>query len=307
MKHSDYSLIPTFVAIMEEKSYTKAAKRLAISQSAVSQAVTRLQDVFKDALFIRASRGVEPTQFAIDIYPTLASAVESIAYTTPEYKKFDPLKCDNQFAIASLSVLGFTILPELSLLMSQEAPLASVKIEPLYSQDLTSLLRSQHFDVVIEAHNDDNPQLRSEIIMQDTLCVMCRSDHPRLSGEEITLTQFLAERHVTHVSFDQQNGYLAGRGLKDEGLLGQRDIAWQASSIMEMLPVIERCDHIAILPQRLVDQYRDTFQLKQLKSNFLLEPIKVALFWHSSRTNDPTHKWLRQQIIKASAQFRGNE
>jgi len=303
MKHSDYSLIPTFVAIMEEKSYTKAAKRLAISQSAVSQAVTRLQDVFNDALFIRGSRGVAPTQFALDIYPTLASAVESIAYTTPEYQKFNPLKCDKQFTIASQSVLGFTILPELSLLMSQEAPLASVKIEPLYNQDLTSMLRSQHFDLIVEAHTDEYPQLRSEIIMEDTLAVMCRIDHPRLTSDAITLEQFLAEQHVIHARFANQQGYLSGRGLKEEGLLGQRKIAWQASSIMEMLPVIERCDHIAILPQKLADQYRDTYQLKQLNNDFLMSPIKVAAYWHSSRTNDPTHKWLRNKLIQATQCF----
>jgi DNA-binding transcriptional LysR family regulator len=70
--------------------------------------------------------------------------------------------------------------------------------------------------------------------------------------------------------------------------LGKRQIAWQASSIMEMLPVIERCDYIAFLPQRLVDQYRHIFQLKQLKTTFLLDPIEVAAYWHSSRTNEPT-------------------
>lgn len=57
MMHSDYSLIPTFVAVVEEKNDTKAAKCLGISQSAVSQGVTRLKEVFKDALFIRGSHG----------------------------------------------------------------------------------------------------------------------------------------------------------------------------------------------------------------------------------------------------------
>ncbi|WP_144210576.1 LysR family transcriptional regulator [Shewanella donghaensis] len=307
MKHSDYSLIPTFVAIVEEKSYTKAAKRLGISQSAVSQGVTRLQEVFKDTLFIRGSRGVEPTQFALDIYPTLSNAVENIAYMMPEYKKFDPLKCDKQFTISSLSVFGFTILPELASMMGQDAPLASIKIEPLYNHDLTSMLRSQHFDLVIEAHSNQYPQLRSKVIMEDTLCVMCRIDHPRLTGDSITREEFLAEKHVTHSQLDQKGGYLVGRGLKEEELLGKRQVAWQASGIMEMLPIIERCDYIALLPKRLVDQYRDTYQLKQLKTTFLIDPIEVAMYWHSSRSNDPTHKWLREQVVKATQRFRKSE
>lgn len=300
MKHSDYSLIPTFVAIVEEKSYTKAAKRLGISQSAVSQAVTRLQEMFKDSLFIRGSRGVEPTQFALDIYPTLSSSVENIAYMMPEFKKFDPLKCDKQFTISSLSVFGFTILPELASLMSVEAPLASIKIEPLYNSDLTSMLRSQQFDLVIEAHSNQYPQLRSKVIMEDTLNVVCRVDHPRLTGDTISIEEFLAEKHVTHSQLEQKGGYLLGRGLKEDDILGQREVAWQASNIMEMLPVIERCDYISLLPQKLIGQYRNSHKLKQLKSDFLLEPIKVAMYWHSSRTNDPGHKWLRSRVINAT-------
>ncbi|MGF1763916.1 LysR family transcriptional regulator [Aliivibrio kagoshimensis] len=303
MKHSDYSLIPTFVAIVEEKSYTKAAKRLGISQSAVSQSVARLQEVFKDTLFIRGSRGVVPTQFALDIYPTLSSAVENIAYMMPEYKKFDPKKCDKQFSISSLSVFGFTILPELSSRMERYAPLSSIKIEPLYNSDITSMLRSQYFDLVVEAHSNQYPQLRSRVIMEDTLSVMCRVDHPRLTGDSITVDEYLAEKHVTHSQLDNKQGYLVGRGLKDGSILDKRHVAWQASSIMEMLPVIEKCDYIAILPQRLIDQYRQFYQLKQLKTTYLIDPIQVAMYWHSSRTNDPSHQWLREQIISSANNF----
>ncbi|MEH6451935.1 MAG: LysR family transcriptional regulator [Psychromonas sp.] len=306
MKHSDYSLIPTFVAIVEEKSYTKAAKRLGISQSAVSQGVTRLKDVYKDPLFIRGSRGVEPTQFALDIYPTLASSVENIAYTMPEFKKFDPLQCDKQFLISSLSVFGFTILPELAAIMSQEAPLASVKIEPLYNHDHSNMLRSQQSDLIIEAESNKNSNLRSKVIMEDTLSVMCNKDHPRLTGNAISTEQFLLESHVIHSQLEKKDAYLADRGLKDESLLGQRRVAWQASSIMEMMPVIECCDYIALLPQKLVDQYLHVHKLKQLEADFLQDPIKIVMYWHSSRTNDAAHKWFREQLNRAAENFVNN-
>lgn len=299
MKHSDYSLIPTFVAIVEEKSYTKAAKRLGISQSAVSQGVTRLKEVFKDPLFIRGSRGVEPTQFALDIYPTLASSVENIAYTMPEFKKFNPLKCDKEFVISSLSLFGFTILPELAALMSQEAPLASIKVEPLYSHDHSTMLRSQQCDLIIEAYSNDSSQLRSKVIMEDTLSVMCREDHPRLTGDKITPEEFLFESHVTHSQLNKRSGYLLGRGFKDEDILSKRRVAWQASSVMEMLPVLERCDYLGLLPQKLVDKYIHIHKLKQLDADFLQEPVKVSIYWHSSRTNDATHKWFRELFIRA--------
>ncbi|WP_186175866.1 LysR family transcriptional regulator [Vibrio jasicida] len=303
MKHSDYSLIPTFVAIVEEKSYTKAAQRLGISQSAVSQAVVRLREMFKDALFIRESHGVSPTAYALDIYPTLASAVESIAYMLPEHSRFDPAQCDKRFVISSLSVFGFTLLPELSAMISHTAPKAMTRIEPLYSMDLTNLLRTQQCDLVIEAQTNLHPHLRSQVLMSDKLTVTCRADHPRLLGNTISVDEYLAEKHVTLSQLDQQGGYLTGRGIKDEKILAQRDVAWQSSSIIEILPVIQRCDYIALMPQILLEQYKELYQLKALEIDFLKEPIDVAMYWHSSRTNDPSHKWLREQCALAAKKF----
>ncbi|CAH1578134.1 Bacterial regulatory helix-turn-helix, lysR family protein [Vibrio owensii] len=303
MKHSDYSLIPTFVAIVEEKSYTKAAQRLGVSQSAVSQAVVRLREVFKDALFIRESHGVAPTAFAIDIYPTLATAVESIAYMLPEHSRFNPAECDKRFVISSLSVFSFTLLPELSALLNEKAPKANTRIEPLFTMDLTSLLRSQQCDLVIEAQTNLHPHLRSQILMSDKLTVVCREEHPRLQGNTISVEEYLNEKHVTLSQFDQQNGYLIGRGIKNEQILGKRQVAWQAGSIIEILPVVQRCDYLALMPQTLLEQYRDLYHLRELEAEFMKDPIDVAMYWHPSRTNDPSHQWLREQCLLAAEKF----
>ncbi|MGR5192478.1 LysR family transcriptional regulator [Vibrio rotiferianus] len=304
MKHSDYSLIPTFVAIVEEKSYTKAAQRLGVSQSAVSQAVVRLREVFKDTLFVRESHGVAPTAFAIDIYPTLANAVENIAYMLPEHSRFDPAECDKQFVISSLSVFGFTLLPELSALLSVKAPKVTTRIEPLYTMDLTNLLRTQQCDLVIEAQTNLHPHLRSQVLMSDKLTVMCRADHPRLTGTKVSIKEYLAEKHVTLSQIDQKGGYLIGRGIKDESILGRRDVAWQASSIMEILPIIQRCDYVGLMPKILLDKYKHLYNLKALDAEFMKEPIDVAMYWHSSRSNDPSHKWLREQCVLAAEDFK---
>lgn len=84
MKHSDYSLIPTFVAIVEEKSYTKAAKRLGISQSAVSQGVTRLKDVLKTRFLFEAAMVLNP----------LSLLLISIQHWQARWK-ISPIPCPN--------------------------------------------------------------------------------------------------------------------------------------------------------------------------------------------------------------------
>ncbi|MDO6764662.1 LysR family transcriptional regulator [Agarivorans sp. 1_MG-2023] len=294
MKHSDYSLIPTFVAIVEERNYSKAAKRLGISQSAVSQSVTRLRDIFKDNLFTRGSHGVEPTPYAIDIYPALANSVESIAHMLPEQRHFNPAKCQRQFTIAALSVFSFTLFPQLSKRLFEQAPLASVKTEPLFGQDMISLLRTHQCDLLIEAESNRYPNLRSQVVMQDKLAVVCRAQHPRISGSEINLEQYLSEQHVIHSQPEQKFGYLGDMGIAG---LTERRVAWQASGIMDMLPLIAQSDCMGILPERLASQHCQHFGLKPLHANFLPAQIVVSMYWHPSRTNDPAHRWLRDQCL----------
>jgi DNA-binding transcriptional LysR family regulator len=300
MKHSDYSLIPTFVSVMQEQNYTRAAKKLGISQSAVSQNVARLRDVFNDNLFIRGSHGVTATPFAHDIYPTLASAVESIEYTLPEHKNFRPHECTKQFSIAALSAFGYTLLPDLALTMSQSAPKARVKIDPFVGQDIGSLLRAQQCDLVLEAKSNRYPQLRSERILKDRMVVLCRSDHPRLKGQTINSDQFLAEKHVVHTTNQQNKGYLIGYGLKAESTLSQRDVVWQSGSIMEAVPVVAKSDYITLVPQRLIANVLNEPSIKILDVEFIDEFIDVVMYWHPSRTHDPSHKWLRSTLLKVA-------
>jgi DNA-binding transcriptional LysR family regulator len=299
MKHSDYSLIPTFVAVMQEKNYTRAAKKLGISQSAVSQNVARLRDVFNDNLFVRGSHGVSATGFANDIYPTLASAVESIEYTLPEHKNFKPQECNKLFSIAALSSFGYRLLPELAVIMGELAPNARVKSELYSGQDIGNLLRFQQLDLVIEAKSDHYVQLRSEIILHDNLVIVCRNDHPRFVGGNISREQFLAEKHVVHTTHDKSKGYLVGFGISDEQVLRQRDVVWQSGSIMECVNVISQTDNIALLPKRLVASVMDDARVQFLDCTFIPDSIEVAMYWHPSRTHDPSHKWFRGALKKA--------
>lgn len=303
MKYSDFSLIPTFVAIMEEHSFSRAAKRLGVSQSAISQSAIRLKALFDDPLFIRESHGITPTQLAISIYPTLASAVEDIKLTTPYYRTFEPKHCEREFVVSALSVFGLSILPVASKLIGQAAPLASIKAEAHVSQSETISMLRKRFDITLDVDYGQYPQLCSEVIVKNQLNVICRKEHPRLTGSSITATEFLNERHVTHTVPGQVQSYLLNKGLTAERLLRKRDIAWHSNSITEMLPIIEQNDYIGIFPSTLLDQYFRHFNLKTLQCDFLPDWLSISMFWHASRNNDPSHQWLRSIFSETSKQL----
>src|SRR6266478_4444005 len=61
LRQADLNLLIVFTVLAEERNVTRAAKRLLLSQPAVSRALQRLRDMFHDDLLIRSSSGYEPT------------------------------------------------------------------------------------------------------------------------------------------------------------------------------------------------------------------------------------------------------
>ncbi len=97
MKNTDLNLIPIFVAIFEEQNLSKAAARLDISQPAVSKALARLRDIYDEPLFHRSPSGVEPTSFAVDIYPAMLTAFKTSPRPYPHPVNLKP-KCQIGFS-----------------------------------------------------------------------------------------------------------------------------------------------------------------------------------------------------------------
>ena len=74
----DLNLLPVFMALMQERSVTRAAARLNITQPALSNALTRLRALMLDPLFIRERYGMQPTAKAQELAPVIAPALEAL-------------------------------------------------------------------------------------------------------------------------------------------------------------------------------------------------------------------------------------
>ncbi|NVN80199.1 MULTISPECIES: LysR substrate-binding domain-containing protein [unclassified Vibrio] len=300
MKHSDFNLIPIFIAVMEERSISAAAHRLNISQSAVSQSIQKLKILFDDPLFFRESHGVSPSKFAKSIYPKLADAVHQIRLTTPPLSNFSPETCSRNFMLSAVSVIGLSLLPIVSDLIFDQAPNVTVKVDSnLSNADMRSLLRNQ-YDLSIDIDFGQYSGLKYQELLDEKLCVLCRKDHPRLTSTTVSESQFLFEKHVVHTTSSPKKAYLHDKGLSCEKILGERDIVWSANSIVEMMSVIENSHHISLFPKRLLSKYLKDSSLKLIPCDFITESVKVAMFWHPARHNDAGHRWLREIVSKAN-------
>src|SRR5580658_6349584 len=96
---SNLNLLASFQALIEERSITKAATRMFLSQPAMSRVLDKLQEMFEDRLLVRTRRGFEPTRRALEIYDQLERVLPAIEELL-RGRKFDPNEAKDYFRVA---------------------------------------------------------------------------------------------------------------------------------------------------------------------------------------------------------------
>ncbi|MGR2821069.1 LysR family transcriptional regulator [Vibrio vulnificus] len=295
MKNTDLNLIPIFVAIFEEQNLSKAAARLDISQPAVSKALARLRDIYDEPLFHRSPSGVEPTSFAVDIYPAMLTAFKNFTSTLSASSEFEAKVSNRIFSIACVSVASYELMPQLLKQIRQHAPNISLEVHPLFTEDYESDLRLQRYDLIIDMAPRGWTTLKVEPIFSERLMVVCCADHPRIA-DACSVAQFLAEEHVVVSRWHARKSLMSEEDIAD---LAQRKIVYRASGALEMLPVIHGSEHIGMLPESTINAFAGTYNIKAVSLPFEHDIYDLCAIWHPSRSSESAHQWLRNQLKAA--------
>src|SRR6185436_7210068 len=126
----DLNLLPVFLAVMEERSVTRAAQRLGITQPALSNALTRLRAMLMDPLFIRERYGMQPTQKAEELAPVIAAALASLDTAILGQREFYPAKSTQLVTLAPNSYVELVLVPAIVARLRERAPNMAVRLTP---------------------------------------------------------------------------------------------------------------------------------------------------------------------------------
>ncbi|MDF5394104.1 LysR family transcriptional regulator, partial [Vibrio parahaemolyticus] len=181
---------------------------------AVSKALARLRDIYDDPLFHRCVKGVEPTSFAMDIYPALLASVQNFTSTLSASSEFDPKVSNRVFSIACVSVASFELLPQVMKQIRVSAPNVALEVHPLFTEDFESDLRLQRYDLIIDITPRARTVLKLETVLTERLVVVCSETHPRLN-DEITAEQFFEEEHVVVSQWQSRKSLLNADDIVD--------------------------------------------------------------------------------------------
>lgn len=299
-----YQLLPLLVAIIEEKHLGRAGARMKVSQPAVSRALTKLREQYKDPLVVRTANGVEPTLFAKQIYPTLLKSLNDLDSTFSSNVTFNPQARPYRFSIACTSLTNYSLIPYLVNKFSNTYPNIGIDIHLLTGSDINSQLRNKEHDFVIDADIDDSRSLRKEVLYKDKLVLCCSKNHKRIKSEYISMQDFMKEKHVTIANWKKPGNLISDVQIKG---IDARKISVSTVGTLESLCLVGRTDYVCLSDMKNVLLFSELFSIKPVQLLFYDSYYNICLFWHPSKDNDCASIWFRSELVKIALDYYGSD
>ena len=303
----DLNLLRVFDEVMAERSLTKAAHNLALTQPAVSNAMRRLRETLGDDLLRRSGQGLEPTPRANALWPAVREALRQLQETLSP-SPFDSASSTATFVLAMADATAAELVPGLLAMVEQGAPGVSVRVVPLSTRDPRRLLDREEADLAIghfpavladltaSAQSGGAVNFAYQRLYDgEYVCVM-RRDHPLAQGD-LTLDRFCAARHML-VSF-------SGRpfGFVDEALASlqrQRRIVLTVNQFFTAGRVVAQSNLLTVLPRHFVRVADVGKELALRPLPFDMPVVHVDALWHQRLQHSSAHQWLRSAVVASA-------
>ena len=299
MPSYDLNLLTALQALLAEGSVAGAARRLRLSNSAMSRTLSRIRETFDDPILVRAGRSLVPTPRAIELRERVDLLIEESQAMLRNCNVLDLHGLDRTFTVRANEGVIVEFGGALLKMMSELAPKAGLRFV-VKAEKSAKALREAQVDLDIGVLGETGPEIRMQSLLHDRFVGVIAPDHPLASGS-ITAKRYAAARHIS-VS---RRGI--ARGPIDDALraLGlERDVAVVVPSFPGALALARRTAFVANVPERQTVTARQglvTFQLP-----VATKEVAISMMWHPRLDADPAHQWLRTCVRTACAE-RKNE
>ena len=285
IKGFDLNLLVSLQALVEERSITRAGRRLSLTQPAMSRVFDRLQKLFGDELLIRTGGRYEPTHRALDIYAELKGLLPKISGLV-DGKEFNPADITGSFRMEATDYAALVVLPGLTKVLLQTAPGLRIEVSPLDNSEFLKRLEANTLDLAFRANEAPQP-FRSEPVFRDKCVCLIRKGHP-LGGRHLTMEGYLRWKHVGGGGMGVVQQILDRIGCK-------RDVQLRVPFSV-LGSIVERTDLIATVPQRMAKRLAASSKTQIVSAPRELQGFTYLQIWHPRYESDSVHKWLRELI-----------
>lgn len=291
MKTQELQLLYIFDAIMTERSVTRAAERLAMTQPAVSNSISRMRQIWNDPLFVRKGRNIEPTSYALSLWDQVGGPMFALTNAV-HATQFDPGTSKRKFRVAATDVIVELIWRQLIELLEREAPGVDIHAVPYTPEGTHDALREAHVDLAVGVLNQHDHSLRSTWLFEGGYVLAMRADHP-LAGRPISMEEFLEARHLLVSMSGEAHGFVDSY-LDQKGQ--SRRIAATVNHFSIVPEVLRETNLIAAVPEMISQDCGFVNGLWMGELPFEVDPTSLYLIWHARHDRDPGIIWIRDHI-----------
>jgi DNA-binding transcriptional LysR family regulator len=282
----DGRLLQLLVAVVEERSLTRAAERLDVTQSAVSHLLDKLREIVGDPLFVRAGRGIVPTARAEALAVRARVLLDELrGFATAA--RFDPAQLATTFTIAANDLQRDLLLPLLVRRIREQAPGFTLRVIPSGVPSL-DLLRDESCQLVISPRPPPGSDVFQKRLFEDRYQVFY---DPSRRGAPRTIDEYLEAGHVT-VLYEPRRSLHIDEELASRGI--RRRFVVTVPGFSGLPPFLRGSTMLATLPSLLRAELLRGFAICDVPVE--CPPMPMYMIWHRRHHEDPMHQWLRGEL-----------
>ena len=290
------NLLIAFDVLMTERHVSRASQKLHISQSATSNALKRLRELFKDELLIKTPTGMEPTKRALELIDSVHEVIERVQALFAESEKFDPTKTERTFKIGMTDYAALVVLPFLQNYLEKNAPGIKLQIKSLNSLSSSVRLDSDELELAIGFFERLPEKLYQQIIFKEQGVCAGWKDNPLMEGK-LTIEKFLEAKHI-----GVQHNEMVSTLLVDQYLMSHghkpRNVVMTVPLVVLGLLLLPNTNYLTIAGERFVEIYQKMLPIKYQKAPIEVTKLEFSQVWHARHHNDQGLRWLRGVIKK---------
>jgi LysR family nod box-dependent transcriptional activator len=293
-KGLDLNLLMAFDALLDCRSVSAAARRMNLSQPAMSAALSRLRDYFGDDILVADGKRMHPTAYAEALLPQLRECLRSVDALVSSSTKFDPSESRRVFSLIASDYIIAALLAPLVADLAVEAP--GVRFDLLSpGDDSPHLIDEGKADLIIAPEGFIRPDHPAELLFEERHVVVGWSGNPLLHGAP-SEAEILAAGHVAVALGAQRTASYADRQLAVMGK--SRRVEVTAGSFTAVPWLLMNTPRIALMHERLALAMRSFFPIRIAPIPFDFPVMREMVQHHRARANDEGLSWFRQQLAR---------
>lgn len=296
LRGKNLNLLPALEALLETRSVTAAARRLHVTQSAMSHSLSKLRELLSDPLLVPAGRALVLSPRAAQLAEALPAALTHLERTLAPPQPFDPATSRRCFRVATLDYFEFVLIGDLLAHVRDHAPSVEIWVER-FTQASASALLAGELDLALvgEGSVARHPGVVRHELFRDPFAVMLRDGHPALRKKALSLEAYLAYPHVV-VTVEGRADGAVDRAL--ERLGARRVVALRVPHFATAPLAVLQSDAICTIASSVAQRARALHPIALRRPPIELPSAGIVALWPKRAEADPGGRWFRQLFLQ---------